>query len=71
MSKYSNLTIDQLRAALDWNEMNYAIATDYKAHGLAAAIKDKIDGLMAELSDRTKQVPAEELITADMAAMLK
>lgn len=71
MSKYNDLTIEQLRLSLDFMERNYSMVMEQEFYGLAGALKVKIDDLMAELRARTKQVPAEELITADMAAMLK
>ena len=49
MSRYSDLTIDELRHALDHMELNYGLAMDGQAYGLAEALKDKIDGLMGEL----------------------
>lgn len=71
MTKYSQLTTEQIRSALDHMEDNYWTAMEAEAFGLAQALRDKIDGLMVELRKRTKQVTAEELITVDIAAMLK
>ena len=49
MSKYSDLTINQIRSALDSMELNYNLAMDANDYGLAGAFKSKIDLLMAEL----------------------
>ena len=43
------MTVEQIRIALDHMEENYGLAMDYKEYGLAAAFKDKIDWLWAEL----------------------
>ena len=45
------MTVDQIRTALDHMEENYGLAMDYKEYGLARAFKDKIDWLMAELNN--------------------
>jgi hypothetical protein len=49
MSNYSNLTVDQIRSALDSMERNYSLAMDGEAYGLANAFHAKIDRLRAEL----------------------
>ena len=49
MSNYSNLTLDQIRNALNVMEDNYGMAMDAEAYGLAKAFRSKIDLLMAEL----------------------
>lgn len=54
MAKYNDLTIEQIRAALDHMEANYGFAMDCQAYGLAAALKDKIDGLMEALTSRIR-----------------
>lgn len=45
----SNLTIDQIRSALDLMERNYSIAMDSESYGLANAFLAKIDRLREEL----------------------
>ena len=54
MSKYSDLTIDQIRNSLTHMENSYGVAMDSGAYGLAGAIKDKIDGLWEELVGRIR-----------------
>ena len=62
MTKYSNLTIGQIRNALSHMEKNYSFAMDAKAYGLATALKDKIDGLMIEL---VKRIRSEDQYTTE------
>jgi len=52
MSRYSDLTVDQLRKALDHMELNYGVAMDAESYGLADAFLAKIDGLTEALSAR-------------------
>ena len=62
MSNYSDLSIDQIRNALNMLEDNYSLAMDSEAFGLAGAFKSKIDSLMAEL---TKRITAEDPYTTE------
>jgi hypothetical protein len=48
-----DLTIDQLRMALDFMERNYETAMKAEAYGLAGFLKEKIDSLTLELQSRT------------------
>jgi hypothetical protein len=49
MSNYSDLTVEQIRSALDSMERNYSMAMDYESYGLANAFLAKIDRLREEL----------------------
>ena len=49
MSNYSDLTVDQIRSALDSMERNYSLAMDSESYGLANAFLAKIDRLREEL----------------------
>ena len=62
MSNYSDLSIDQIRDALNMLEDNYSMAMDSEAFGLAGAFKSKIDGLMSELTSR---ITAEDPYTTE------
>jgi len=43
------MTVDQIRTALDYMEQNYSLAMDHEDLGLARAFLDKIRFLQAEL----------------------
>jgi hypothetical protein len=49
VSKYSELTIEQIRFALDCIEENYSKAVDSEEYGLAEAFLDQIYGLRKAL----------------------
>ena len=49
MSNYSDLTVEQIRSALDNMERNYSIAMDAEAYNLANWLHAKIDRLREEL----------------------
>jgi len=50
MSKYTKLTIEQIRFALNCIEENYSMAIDSKEYGLAEAFMDQILGLRSALA---------------------
>ena len=49
-----DLTIDQIRTAMDEIELSYTIAMDNGAEGLASAIRDKLQLLWAELIEKIR-----------------
>jgi hypothetical protein len=55
MNRYDYLSDDQIRSALDRMELNYELAMDSKAYGLANAFLAKIDGLRDTLTARIMQ----------------
>jgi hypothetical protein len=55
MSKYEDLTVDQLLAAIESMNRNAKLALAAGDFGLAAALDDKVTGLEAELAHKNDQ----------------
>ena len=55
MSKYEDLTVDQLLAAIESMTRNAKLALAAGDFGLAAALDDKVTGLEAELAHKNDQ----------------
>jgi two-component SAPR family response regulator len=51
-----NMTVDQIRTALDHMEANYSLAMDNSEYGLANAFLSKIDWLREELVRAIKAI---------------
>ena len=56
MSRYSDLTVDQIRYSLSFMEKSYGIAMEAEAYGLANALMDKVEGLREALVSRIRAV---------------
>jgi hypothetical protein len=56
------MTVDQIRAALDYMESNYSLAMDHEDMGLAQAFYDKIKFLQGEL---IRTIRAEDPYTTE------
>jgi hypothetical protein len=57
-----NMTVDQIRTALDHMETNYGLAMDAQDYGLANAFHAKIDWLWSEL---VRLIQAEDPFTTE------
>ena len=59
MSKYEDLTVDQLLAAIESMTRNSKLALAANDFSLSRAFNDKVTGLKAELSCRSQRFSSE------------